>query len=152
MGEQRSGEGEPLKVVDKRRFNETEDTGQTSAADAKEEAAPKTEDSKEAKPESEAQRQEEQPDESNQFAPVDFANFIVSLATQSLVMLGQIPHPETNLMTVNMAAAKQTIDILLLLQEKTKGNLSAEEDRLLDEMLASLQMIFVKKLNESESA
>ncbi|HQH28386.1 MAG TPA: DUF1844 domain-containing protein, partial [Oligoflexia bacterium] len=63
-----------------------------------------------------------------------------------LVLLGEMPNPETNVVSTNLAAAQQTIDILEMLQEKTKGNLSRDEQLLLTEILASLQMSYVQKM------
>lgn len=78
--------------------------------------------------------------------PLDFSSFVVSLATQGFVMLGEMPNPETGLLAVNLEAARQTVDILGILEQKTKGNLSAEEQRLLSEILASLRLAFVNKV------
>lgn len=77
---------------------------------------------------------------------VDFASFLMSLATQALVMLGEIPNPETRLTTMNLGAARQTIDILDMLEQKTRGNLSEEESQLLAELVSSLQLSFVEKI------
>lgn len=75
---------------------------------------------------------------------ITFSSFVVSLATQALMQLGQIkPPPGVNL-PVDPMAAKQTIDILTVLQIKTRGNLDAEEDRLLEEVLHSLRIGYVK--------
>lgn len=76
---------------------------------------------------------------------LDFASFVMSLAHQAVVLLGEVPNPETNLVATNLEAARQTIDILGILEEKTVGNLDEEEKRLLTEILSSLRMAFVKK-------
>lgn len=77
---------------------------------------------------------------------IDFSSFVVSMGTQALMALGEMPHPETRTATVNLDAAKQMIDILGLLEAKTKGNLSAEEVKLLQEILSSLRMLFARKV------
>lgn len=77
---------------------------------------------------------------------IDFSSFVVSMGTQALMALGEIPHPETRTATVNLDAAKQMIDILGLLETKTAGNLTAEEEKLLQEILASLRMLFTRKV------
>lgn len=78
-------------------------------------------------------------------AEVDFSSFVISLATQVVIHLGEIPHPESNQRVENFEAARQTIDILALLEEKTVGNLSQDESHLLKEALTSLRMAFVNK-------
>jgi hypothetical protein len=78
--------------------------------------------------------------------PMDFASFTVGLATQAMMLLGEIPEPQSGkLMPTNLAGARQTIDIISLLQEKTKGNLTPDEDKLIQDVLTSLRIEFVKK-------
>ncbi len=79
---------------------------------------------------------------------VNFASFVVSLATQALMMLGEVPNPETRLTTVNLDVARETIEILGMLEEKTKGNLAEDEQRLFEEVLATVRMVYVKKVTE----
>jgi hypothetical protein len=66
---------------------------------------------------------------------IDFSTFIYSLGTTALMSLGVIPNPVTSEMKEDIATAKQNIDILGLLQEKTKGNLSEEEEKTLAAIL-----------------
>ena len=80
-------------------------------------------------------------------AAVNFNNFVLGLGTQALVLLGEIPNPETGLVNANLSAAKQTIDILGMLEEKTKGNLDENEATLLTEVLSSLRLAFVDRVN-----
>jgi hypothetical protein len=61
------------------------------------------------------------------------------------VHLGEIPEPETNQSRVDLPIAKQIIDTLGMLQEKTKGNLDQDEDRLLRSVLYDLRMRYVEK-------
>ncbi|OGP10484.1 MAG: hypothetical protein A2048_01520 [Deltaproteobacteria bacterium GWA2_45_12] len=70
--------------------------------------------------------------------------FVISLASSVQMALGLIANPVTNTTSVNLASAKQTIDILGMLQEKTKGNLSKEEDHLLQQILFELRMQYVE--------
>ncbi|OGQ23637.1 MAG: hypothetical protein A3I05_02615 [Deltaproteobacteria bacterium RIFCSPLOWO2_02_FULL_44_10] len=74
---------------------------------------------------------------------LDFATFVLSLATSAQVHLGAIPSPATEEIEKNLPLAGQTIDILGILQEKTKGNLSQQEERLLTSVLYDLRMMFV---------
>ncbi|UCF39288.1 MAG: DUF1844 domain-containing protein [Acidobacteriota bacterium] len=76
---------------------------------------------------------------------VDFAGFLLSLATSSLAHMGELPDPSTGQKEQNLPAAKQMIDILTILREKTKGNLSADEDRLFENLLYELRMKFLSK-------
>jgi hypothetical protein len=75
---------------------------------------------------------------------LDFAAFVISLAGTAQMSLGLIPHPETNLAVQNIPAAKQLIDILGMLQGKTKGNLNMDEETLLEQILHNLRMHYVR--------
>ena len=84
-------------------------------------------------------------------APVDgeftlsFAAFVLSLAHTAAVHFGDVPDPTTGQSApANLLAAKQMIDILSLLEEKTRGNLTAEERQLLDQLLYELRLRFVE--------
>ena len=76
---------------------------------------------------------------------MDFASFLLSLATTGMVHLGEIPDPGTGQTSENLDAAKQMIDILSVLKLKTNGNLSADEARLLDSLLYELRMKLMTK-------
>lgn len=73
-----------------------------------------------------------------------FIEFIMVQAQQAAFCLGKIPHPATGETSVNLEAARVFIDHLELLREKTRGNLSKEEDNILNKILAELQMTFVQ--------
>ncbi|MBO8143046.1 MAG: DUF1844 domain-containing protein [Thermodesulfobacterium sp.] len=75
---------------------------------------------------------------------ITFSTFILSLNTAALVHLGEIPDPITNKKQVNLTLAKQTIDTLEMLKEKTKGNLSADEEKLLQSIIYELKIKFLK--------
>ena len=76
---------------------------------------------------------------------IDFATFILSLSHSALVNLGEAPDPDTQQIAVSLPIAKQNIDLLGLLEEKTKGNLSGDEERLLGQVLFDLRMRYVEK-------
>ena len=76
---------------------------------------------------------------------LDFATFVLSMSSSALVHLGEVPEPESGQVMENVLAAKQTIDILCMLQSKTKGNLTDQEARLLRDMLFELRMKYVQK-------
>jgi hypothetical protein len=75
---------------------------------------------------------------------VDFATFVLSLSHSALVHLGEAPNPETGGLEKNLPLARQTIDLIAMLEEKTKGNLSGDEERLLGQILFDLRMRFVE--------
>jgi hypothetical protein len=75
---------------------------------------------------------------------IDFATFLISLYHSALAHLGEVKIEGQKEM-VDLPTAKQYIDILHMLKEKTKGNLSDEEDRALCSMLYELQMMYIKK-------
>ncbi len=74
---------------------------------------------------------------------IDFATFIVSLSHSALTHLGDAPQPDGSVER-DLTLARQTIDILGLLQEKTHGNLTGDEERLLTQVLYDLRMRFVE--------
>ena len=76
--------------------------------------------------------------------PINFTTFIFSLSSSALIQLGEIPDPFTQKVEKNLTAAHQTIDILGLLEQKTKGNLDDEEGRTLEAILYDLRMRFLK--------
>ncbi|OJY30295.1 MAG: hypothetical protein BGO98_26535 [Myxococcales bacterium 68-20] len=76
---------------------------------------------------------------------IDFATFILSLSHSALMHLGEAPHPDTNAVEANLPLAKQNIDLLGLLEEKTKGNLTGDEERLLAQVLFDLRMRYVER-------
>ena len=76
--------------------------------------------------------------------PVTFTSFILSLAASGLVHLGHEADPASGNRSVDLMMARQTIDLLSLLQEKTKGNLTSEEDAQLSQTLFALRMMFVE--------
>jgi hypothetical protein len=76
---------------------------------------------------------------------VSFVAFIYSLASNAAVHFGDLPDPMTNeTRPPDLAAAAQLIDIIAMLEEKTRGNLSAEERQLMDQVLYELRMRFVE--------
>jgi hypothetical protein len=77
--------------------------------------------------------------------PIDFYTFCLSLGSSAFVHLGDAPNPETGQPATDLEFAKQTIDILGMLQEKTRGNLSDEEARFLDNLLLDLRLRYVNR-------
>jgi hypothetical protein len=79
--------------------------------------------------------------------PIDFPSYILSYYTQGLVLLGEVPNPYTNKKEEDVEAARHTIDILSMLEQKTKGNLGSDEQQLLEGVLYELRMKFMAKTN-----
>ena len=75
---------------------------------------------------------------------IDFATFVMSLSHSALVDLGDAPHPDSGSIEAHLVMAKQTIDLLGLLEEKTHGNLTGSEERLLTQVLFELRTKYVK--------
>jgi Domain of unknown function (DUF1844) len=73
-----------------------------------------------------------------------FIEFVMMQAQNAAFMLGQIPHPQTGRAEVNLEMAQLLIDQLVMIQEKTKGNLTNDEGRILANALANLQIAFVE--------
>lgn len=76
--------------------------------------------------------------------PIDFVTFVFSLGSSALMHLGDAPHPETGHFVKDLPLAQETIDLLAMLQAKTKGNLTPEEDRFLGGLLYDLRMRFIE--------
>ena len=79
---------------------------------------------------------------------ITFPTFLLSLSTSALMHLGLIPNPASGQVEKDLALAKQTIDLLSLLKQKTQGNLDPEETQLLDSILYDLRMQYVEDRQE----
>lgn len=136
-GEEEKREGKGFTVQDRRRFSP--DTGEVreDAAEcgdaAKAEATPDR-----AQPEINREGRQET------LAEINFSTFVISLSTQALMNLGEIANPITGKVETDVAVAKQMIDILGILREKTRGNLNAGEERLMEDILFDLRMKYVE--------
>jgi hypothetical protein len=75
---------------------------------------------------------------------INFSSFLLSLSSSTLLHLGEIADPHSGEKKKDLALAKQSIDIIVLLKDKTKGNLTHEEEELLDHLLYDLRMRFVE--------
>ena len=75
--------------------------------------------------------------------PVTFASFVISLGSSSLMLMGEQLDPQQTALPVNLPQAKEIIDLLSVLEEKTKGNLTSEEQAVLRDMLYALRMKYV---------
>jgi hypothetical protein len=132
-------EEQGFRVTDKRLFDEDGELREEPDAGG----APKR-----GKPEPSGAAMGEQP--SNEAPPgapakIDFPSYILSYYTQGLVLLGEVPNPYTKKKEEDLEAARHTVDILTMLQEKTKGNLAKEEEQLIESVLYELRMKFMAK-------
>jgi hypothetical protein len=131
MSEEKSG----FTVKDRRIFAEKdEDVKNKEAKNEPSKQEAKDEDIEEAKTEPKVHLPE-----------INFATFIISLNASALLHLGAMEDPATGKKVKNLPMGKQTIDILGMMEEKTKGNLSKEEENLLKNILYDLRIIYVKE-------
>jgi len=79
------------------------------------------------------------------YPPVDFHTFILSLGSSALFHMGELEGPEGEPGQIDLPLAKHTIDVIAMLEEKTKGNLSAPEANLVESLLYDLRLRFVEK-------
>jgi len=75
---------------------------------------------------------------------IDFATFVLSLSHSALLYMGDAPHPEDEHVEPSLPLAKQNIDLLGLLEQKTKGNLTGDEETLLAQVLTDLRHKYVE--------
>jgi hypothetical protein len=121
-----------FQVRDRRRFS---DSGEARADVAEETAEP---------PPRPAAAESAAPGTAPADEPVTFSTFVLGLSTQALLHLGEIPNPMTRALERDLGAAKHVIDILGILQEKTRSNLEPGEESLLDSVLYDLRMRYVE--------
>jgi hypothetical protein len=88
--------------------------------------------------------EEETPEQEIPLPEINFINFLFSLSTSALIQLGEIQDPVTQKATKNLPLAKQTIDLIIMLREKTKGNLTPDEEKLMENILYDLRIRYVK--------
>ena len=129
--EEDTGERRGFQVKDRRRFSETGDARPGAPEEPTSPAAP------------ESAAQAAPVDAPPADEPVTFSTFVLGLSTQALLHLGEIPNPLTRAVERDLVAAKQVIDILAILREKTRNNLEPSEDSLLESMLYDLRMRYV---------
>ncbi len=134
-----------FKVSDKRRFTAE---GENKAGEpAGEQAAKPLEEPREPEPAPEPEAVDKEAEErasAEELPPLTFAGFVIGLANSALFQLGLIPVSQEGQPKKDLQAARQTIDIIALLEEKTRGNLTDEEKRIITETLFQLRMAFVE--------
>jgi hypothetical protein len=80
---------------------------------------------------------------------IDFSTFLVGLASSALIHLGHTAHPETGQQGQDLLLARQTLDLLTVLREKTRGNLTPDEERLFEGLLTDLRLRYVDAQKKS---
>jgi hypothetical protein len=148
MSSDERGEERGFKVADRRRFSETGDARDTSENAPSESRAPAEAPAEAPLPPvgdaATAHAHGPDPD-----AEINFSTFIIGLSAQALAHLGEIPDPMYQSVRVDLEAARQVIDILGLLRDKTKGNLDDAEGPLLEGVLYDLRMKYVERARGS---
>jgi len=135
-----SEEDKGFVIKDRRTFSEESDETQADIDAAKSEIAGEETAENASSGTSVGERQQQAP-----FPKINFSTFVASLNASVLLNLGAIEDPNTGKKTKNLPMAKQTIDILNMLEEKTSGNLSKDEENLLKNILYDLRLMFVKE-------
>ena len=133
MSEKENVEGEGFVIKDKRSSQISEDDATFQDEQETKDQEKQTDSSKE---------KETEPFQ------VDFSTFILSLTSSAFYHLGDMPDPSTGKKEVNLPAVQQTIDMLIMLREKTKGNLKEDEKKLLEQLVYELQVKYVAKTKE----
>ena len=148
--EEKEKEGNGFIVKDKRHFFQQE--GERSPDEEEKGKKPEVDESrvrgeereKEAEKEKEKEEKKEGQKREGPLPEITFSNFVFSLTTQALIQLGEIQDPESKQSLKNLPFAKQTIDLIGILKDKTRGNLTKEEEALIDSALYDLKMRYVK--------
>ncbi len=152
MGQEEQEKKEPaFRVSDRRRFAGADRKAAPDEGETKKEARPpESEEKKESRSEKEAAGAAgEDRRAPRDLPPVNFATFVISLSSSALIHLGLAEDPVTGKIDRDLALARQTIDILGMLQEKTRGNLSEDESRLLESILFDLRIRFVEEAGKA---
>ena len=93
----------------------------------------------------ESAKDESQESKGTPLPEINFASFVLSISSSVLLHFGDVPDPISGKKERNLPMAKQTIDILGILKEKTKGNLEKDEEQLLDHLLHDLRLKYVEE-------
>lgn len=146
-----------IKVTDRRLFTEEGELRDSSVSDVSESTIPGPEESRPDKPQkevAESSRQEERPEPGpsggQEASTLDnpgtlFTNFLDSLVVNTYMALGMVRHPYKDEPEIDVQGARQMIDIIEMLGEKTKGNLTAQEAAYLSAHLGELKLAFVRR-------
>lgn len=142
--EEKQTEGKGFTVQDRRRFSPETGEAREDAPEESTESTATAQTTAPGGPSAGAARDAER----HPAAEIDFSTFVISLSTQALMHLGEIANPISGKVEIDVPLAKQTIDILGVLKDKTRGNLNASEDRLMEDILFDLRMKYVEAVKK----
>ncbi|MGZ8425538.1 MAG: DUF1844 domain-containing protein [Candidatus Binatia bacterium] len=136
--EEEKQESKGFTVQDRRRFSPETGEAREDTAEAQEAAHQASQQG------SAAQERVDGAAQANALPEIDFSTFVISLSTQVLMHLGEIANPASGKVEADISVAKQVIDILAMLSDKTRGNLNANEAQLMEGILFDLRMKYVE--------
>lgn len=140
-GDEEKREGKGFTVQDRRRFSPDSGEARDNASDRQ-----ATDDQQKIAAESPSRSE---PHADHEALPeINFSTFVISLSTQALMHLGEIPNPLSGNEERDVPVAKQMIDILGMLQDKTRGNLNGGEAKLIEDILFDLRMKYVEAVKK----
>ncbi len=116
--------------------------------DKKENISTENKDDKNKQSSKEENKKEEKVEEVEYKYKLTFATYIATLGTMGWQALGKLPNPMNGKIEINLLQAKEVIDLLEILDEKTKGNLTSEEDNVLKSTLANLRINYVEEIKK----
>jgi uncharacterized protein DUF1844 len=140
MAEEEQESGRGFRVQDRRRFSP--ETGEARVEEAEQSSVGTAKEKQTAQPEFSTQAEREARNHVPE--PISFSGFLLGLTTQALMFMGEVPPPPGQTKHVELEAARQTIDLLAMLQQKTKGNLDAAEESMLEKALFDLRIRYVE--------
>jgi len=150
MEEQEDKRG--FKVQDRRRFSpetgEAREVGETAQSSEAPPPEPESATGRSGEPRTEQPRNQRQTAVPSE---ISFSSFILGLSTQALMYMGEIPAAPGQPVQTDLAAAQQMIDVLAMLQQKTKGNLDTGEAAMLENALFDLRMHYVELVKKSQN-
>src|SRR5256885_12790581 len=141
MADEGEKQGKGFKVEDRRRFSETGEARETAKTDESSSDEP-------VRSAPGAGRVQAAEASAEALPEINFSTFVISLSTQALMHLGEIANPISEKVEIDVPVAKQMIDILAMLKDKSRGNLNASEDRLMEDILFDLRMKYVEAVKK----
>lgn len=141
-GEEDRQEGKGFTVQDRRRFSPETGEARADAHESPEDTIQGTAESAAAGSAAKEQAPRESPPE------INFSAFVISFSTQALMHLGEMANPLSGQVEKDVPMAKQMIDIVGMLREKTRGNLNAGEEKLIEDILFDLRMRYVEAVKK----
>ncbi len=152
---EKDGEEVSFKVADRRKFNPDGSVkeGVSLEAEPAKPTPPAQDEAREPKPPAAAEMPGSADDEQDLPGaddPASFVNFLSTIATNAAAALGAVPHPATGKRSLDLETGKYWLDVLAMFKDKTRGNLHAQEERLLDGLLGDLRMQYVHLVRATE--